>query len=297
MPPLETRPLNGELGHESALRTAVIADATPGVESDALLLELRGVRKSYGGVHALRGVDFHVSAPGTVHALIGENGSGKSTLLAVLAGLVQPDAGLIRSEGNEVTIEDPTAAVRHGIAMVSQETAVALDLSVAENVLMGRLPRKRGVVDWRAANDRAAVLLDRLGMTCGPRAAVRSLRPDERQMVEIARALSMDPRILILDEPTSSLTDDDVDAVLAAILALKQHRVATILVSHRLQELFAVADEVTVLRDGVGVAHGPCGTFTPRSLMAAMVGKTTVNGASSDERANQLAKLRIRLRF
>ncbi len=240
--------------------------------SSEWLLELCGVEKSYGGVQALRGVDFHVSALGTVHGLVGENGSGKSTLLKVLAGLVQPDGGLVRSQGIEVTIANPAAAVRHGIASVSQETAVGLDLSVAENVLMGRLPRKWGAVDWNAAYRRTATLLERLGMTCDPRAVVRRLRPDERQMVEIARALSIEPRILILDEPTSSLTGDEVEAVLAAIRSLKDHEVATILVSHRLPELFAVADEVTVLRDGRAVAHGPCASFTSRSLVAAMVG-------------------------
>ena len=250
------------------------------------LLELCGVEKSYGGVRALRGVDFHVSAPGTVHGLVGENGSGKSTLLKVLAGLVQPDGGLVRSQGTEVTIANPAAAVRHGIATVSQETAVGLDLSVAENVLMGRLPRKWGAVDWSAAYRRTATLLERLEMTCDPRELLRRLRPDERQMVEIARALSIEPRILILDEPTSSLTGDEVEAVLAAIRSLKRHEVATILVSHRLPELFAVADEVTVLRDGRAVALGPCESFTPRTLVAAMVGDGTAGSGveATDDR-------------
>ena len=248
---------------------------SPSENSSTWLLELRGVEKRYGGVRALRGVDFHVSAPGTVHGLIGENGSGKSTLLGVMAGLVQPDEGSIYSEGVEVALEDPGAAVRYGITTVSQETAVALDLSVTENVLMGRLPRKWGTVDWDAARARVGELLKSLGMTCRPDAVVRSLRPDERQMVEIARAVSMDPRILILDEPTSSLTEHEVEAVLGAIRSLKRHNVATILVSHRLHELFAVADEVTVLRDGCAVAHGPCNSFTPRDLVAAMVGEAS----------------------
>jgi ABC-type sugar transport system ATPase subunit len=249
-----------------------IATHTPaGSANDLLLLE--GIRKSYSGIHALKGVDFRVSALGTVHALVGENGSGKSTLLGVLAGLVQPDAGVVYSDGDEVAIGDPLAAVGLGVATVSQETAVALDLSVAENVLMGRLPRKHGVVDWKSAHIRAGELLARLGMDCDSKTLVGELRPDERQMVEIARALSMEPRILILDEPTSSLTDDEVGKVLDAIKLLKSQNVATILVTHRLQELFAVADEITVLRDGHSVERGMAKDFTPQSLVAAMLGE------------------------
>lgn len=236
------------------------------------LLELTGVCKNFEGVRALRGVDLVLSSSGTVHALVGENGSGKSTLLGVLSGLVQPDTGSIRMRGEEVMIDRPAEAIRRGIIAVAQETAVAPQLSVTENVLMGRLPRRRGAINWSAAHNLASRVLQRIGMTCDCTAPVHSLRADERQMVEIGRALAMAPRVLILDEPTSSLTEDEVESVLQAVRRLKEHDVATILVTHRLREMFAVADEITVLRDGETVAFGAAEDFTADSIVATMLG-------------------------
>jgi ABC-type sugar transport system ATPase subunit len=160
--------------------------------------------------------------------------------------------------------------------MVSQETAVAPDLSVAENVLLGRgLVRRPAGLSWRRTERRARAVLDRLEFDCDLRAPLRSLRPDQRQMVEIARALSREARILILDEPTSSLTDDEVGALFRVVRQLKREGVSVIFVSHRLAEVFAIGDEVTVLRDGATAASGPASDFNEASLVEAMVGEST----------------------
>jgi len=238
------------------------------------LLQLHDIYKRYGGVHALRGAHLTLgSAPGTVHGLIGENGSGKSTLLGVLSGQLKPDLGVIRIDGKTVTFGGPLSALRHGIVMVPQEIAVAPDLTVAENILLGRRLVRRGWgINWRATRARAVGVLDRLNLDYDPDAPVRSLRPDQRQMVEIARALSLDSRILILDEPTSSLSDDEVGALFATIRRLKMTGVTTLFVSHRMAELFEICDEVTVLRDGETKGSGPIASFTRSSLVSLMVG-------------------------
>jgi ABC-type sugar transport system ATPase subunit len=237
-------------------------------------LLLADVRKRFGGVRALRGARMELSRPGVVHGLIGANGSGKSTLLGILSGQQRPDAGTVAIDGAEVVLSSPLAALRHGIAMVAQETALAPDLSIAENVFLGgRLVRRRvRGIDWRATNARAAALLGELGLHEDPATPVSRLRPDRRQMVEIARALSLDARILILDEPTSSLGDDEVAALFAAVRRLQGRGVSTIFVSHRLPELLALSDELTVLRDGETVAAGPVAAFDADRIVEAMVG-------------------------
>ncbi len=236
-------------------------------------LRVERVTKRFGGVHALRGVDLTIQEPGTVHGLIGENGSGKSTLLGILSGQLTPDSGAVLLDGSAVTLSPPIRALGHGIGMVSQEIAYAADLSVAENVLMGRrLPRSALGIDWRAGRRVAASILARLGVDLDVDLLMRDLRPDQRQMVEIARALSMHTRILILDEPTSSLDKHEADALFAVMRALKSEGVTVVFVSHRLDELFALSDRITVLRDGRTVAEGPLDAFTPESVIEAMVG-------------------------
>jgi ABC-type sugar transport system ATPase subunit len=247
----------------------------------APMLSLSGVHKRFGGVHALRGADLTIVRPGVVHALVGQNGSGKSTLLGVLSGQVRPDTGEIAMDGEAVSFSSPAAAIGHGIAMVSQETAVVPELTVAENVLLGRrLARGRLGLDPRRSRARAVAVLERLGLDYDPDRRVSQLRPDQRQMVEIARALSMDARILILDEPTSSLTDDEVEGLFRAIAQLTAQGVAVVYVSHRLSELFALADEVTVLRDGCTVGRGAMSSYDDASLVAAMVGEARETGTS-----------------
>jgi ABC-type sugar transport system ATPase subunit len=242
------------------------------------LLELAGIEKSYSGIRALRGAHLTISRPGTVHTLIGQNGCGKSSLLGILSGQLQPDGGQIRIGGRPARIGSPVDAVRQGIAMVSQETAVAEDLSIAENVLMGRLVRGPGGIDWKASRARAREVLGRLGVDYDPRFVVGRLRPDQKQMVEIARAISLDAKVLILDEPTSSLTDDEVAQLFAAIRELAHRGVAVLFVSHRLAEVFEISDEITVMRDGLTVCSGPASGFTSGSLVDAMVGGVDLHG-------------------
>mgnify|MGYP000639721768 CR=1 FL=1 len=237
-----------------------------------LLLRATGVHKRFGGVHALRAAELEV-APAEVHALVGENGSGKSTLLRILSGQLRPDAGALAVDGEEVAFASPSEALRRGIATVTQETTLAPELSVAENIFLGRLARRGGLVDWRRTHRQARAALDRLGLRIDPATPVKSLRPDQQQLVEIARALSTEARLVILDEPTSSLTDDEVEALFAIVRRLREEGVATIFVSHRLNEIFALADRVTVLRDGRTVGGGTIGELDRPRLIQLMVGR------------------------
>jgi ABC-type sugar transport system ATPase subunit len=234
---------------------------------------MTGLHKWFGGVHALCGARMILEQPGVVHALMGQNGSGKSTLLNILSGQLRPDGGTITMRGAQVAFHSPPAALAHGISMVSQETALAEDLTVAENVLLGRrLVRGPMGIDWRATRERARAVLEQLGVDYEPGWIVRSLRPDQKQMVEIARALSTNVAILVLDEPTSSLTEEETKGLFAVIRRLTEQGVCVIYVSHRLPEIFEICDEMTVLRDGVTVAQGRKEDFTPRTLVKAMVG-------------------------
>jgi ABC-type sugar transport system ATPase subunit len=231
------------------------------------------MHKRYGGVHALRGAALDVY-PGEVHALVGENGSGKSTLLKIISGQVQADSGRILFEGRPTAFRSAIEALRCGISTVTQETTLAPDLSIAENVFLGhRMARRAGLIDWRQTQRLARAALARLGLDLDPSMPVRRLRPDQQQLVEIARALSIDARVLILDEPTSSLTDDEVEALFGIVRRLGDAGVATIFVSHRLNELFAVAERVTVLRDGRTVASGAAAEFDRARLIHSMVGR------------------------
>jgi len=238
------------------------------------LLRAESVQKRFGGVHALRSGDLEVF-PGEVHALVGENGSGKSTLLKILSGQLQPDAGLIVLDGRVTGFRGAADALRQRIATVTQETTLAPDLSIAENVLLGRTMRRRHAwfVDWRRMRARARDALALLELDLDPSQPVRQLRPDLQQLVEIARALLIDARVLILDEPTSSLTDDEVGSLFETIRRLRERRVATIFVSHRLSEVFALADRITVLRDGRTVGSDLAPDFDRQRLIRLMVGR------------------------
>ncbi len=236
------------------------------------ILRADGVHKRYGGVHALRGAHLHVR-PGEVHVLVGENGSGKSTLLKILSGQVQRDGGEIMLGGKPMHCRNAMEALKQGIATVTQETTLAPDLSIAENVFLGhRMVARRGVIDWRGTRRRAVEALARLGLELDPSMPVRRLRPDQQQMVEIARALSIDARVLILDEPTSSLTDDEVESLFRVVRRLREEGVAVIFVSHRLSEVFQLGDCATVLRDGHTVGEGSLSELDRPRLIELMVG-------------------------
>jgi ABC-type sugar transport system ATPase subunit len=236
-------------------------------------LRIEGLHKRFVGVHALRGADLAVER-GEVHALVGANGSGKSTLINILSGQIAPDAGTITLDGERLRLRRSEHAFAAGIATVTQETTLVPHLSVAENILLG--PRKvRGPlgIDWHATRRRAAEILERLGARFPVDQRVASLRPDQQQLVEIARAISMNARLLLLDEPTSSLTEDEVEALFSLVRSLQERGLTTIFVSHRMSELFALADRITVLRDGRTIESGPVGAYDPRRIIELMVGR------------------------
>ena len=210
-------------------------------------LEMRGIRKTFPGVVALDQVDFTVDA-GEVHMLLGENGAGKSTLMKILGGAYRKDAGDIRVDGRAVEIESPRAAHALGIRVIYQEFNLVPHLSVAENIFLGALPGF--FINRRVLNDRAARLLGELGMTLDPRAPIVSLGLAQRQMVEIAKALTVDATVLVMDEPSSALTSREVDQLFALIDRLTSRGVAIVYITHRLDEVFRIGRRITVMRDG-----------------------------------------------
>jgi ABC-type sugar transport system ATPase subunit len=242
--------------------------------SQTAVLRVEGLSKRFGGAIALRGANLEVKRSGEIHAVFGENGSGKSTLLNALAGLVVPDSGTIAVHGQEVSRMTPRLAHQHGISMVTQETALALDLTVAENILMGRrLPSRSGIVQWQRAMNVAQETLAKLRQTIAASSRVRDLRPDQRQMVEIARAISREARILILDEPTSSLTENQTDALFETIRYVSSLGVSTLFVSHRLAEINRICETFTVLRDGATVGQGLLSDVTTREIVELLTGR------------------------
>ncbi|HEY0550840.1 MAG TPA: sugar ABC transporter ATP-binding protein, partial [Verrucomicrobiae bacterium] len=219
----------------------------------APLLQLTSVTKSFGAVCALKGVSFDLRA-GEVHALLGENGAGKSTLIRVITGAHQPDSGTMKIAGEPVTQLTPAGAHRLGIACIYQQPALFPDLSVAENIGL-RLEFASALrrVNWRARRECATQLLERIGANISPHTEVRALSMPEQQLVEIACALGAGARIVIMDEPTASLTQREVELLFAVVRELRSGGVGIIYISHRLEEIFALADRVTVLRDGESV--------------------------------------------
>ncbi|MEV4663116.1 sugar ABC transporter ATP-binding protein [Micromonospora echinofusca] len=218
--------------------------------SDQVVVAMSGIAKRFGGVHALRGVDLVLRA-GEVHALLGENGAGKSTLINILSGVVTDYDGEISMGGDPVRFADPAAAQAAGIATIHQELDLVPALSVAENLMLGREPRTRlRTLDRRAMTRTARDWLGPLGAEIDPRRPVGSLRVGEQQLVEIAKALSLDARVLIMDEPTAALADAEVRRLMSTIRALRERGVAVVYISHRLEEIEHIADRATVLRNG-----------------------------------------------
>jgi len=237
------------------------------------LLRLQDVSKTFGGVRALRSVSFDLRA-GEVHALVGENGAGKSTLVRILTGAVAADSGTIEIEGRRVEHADPAAMRALGVAPIYQQPAVLPDLTVAENVAMGLErggPWRR--IDWRARRDRARQLLARVGATVDVDAPAHGLRMAEQQLVEIARALGADARILLMDEPTAALTDRETTRLFDLIRDLRAHGVGVVYISHRLEEVKALADRVSVLRDGELVATRGMAEVDRSEMIRLMVGR------------------------
>jgi ribose transport system ATP-binding protein len=241
--------------------------------SSSPLLRVEAVEKIYPGVRALSGVDLEVDS-GEVHALLGENGAGKSTLMKVIAGTVTPEDGRIEVDGEEVPLGSPQAARDSGIGIVYQELSLIPSLSVGENVLMGRWPTTRGgLVDWSRLFSQTPSHLERVGLEVDPRRVVRALGMAERQQVEIAKALSTDTRVLLLDEPTSALSDREAKRLFQIIEGLKYSGVAIVYVSHRLTEVLEIADRITVLRDGARVDTLSAEGVTGAQLAQMMIGR------------------------
>jgi ribose transport system ATP-binding protein len=253
----------------------------------AALVELRGVSKQFPGVQALDDVSLELRA-GEVHMLLGQNGAGKSTLMKVLYGAYHPDRGEIRIEGRPVRIASPADARRLGIAVIFQEFSLVPYLDVAHNIFLGREPRGPlpGTIDHAAMHAGARRLFDALGMDLDTRAAAHTLGMAQQQMVEIAKALSQNARILVLDEPTAALSDRETERLFATVRRLRDEGVAMVYISHRLPEVFLLGDRITVLRDGRRVASMLPGETDADRLVQLMVGRS-VDTAYARERVAQ----------
>ena len=236
------------------------------------LLRVAAITKSFPGVLALQDVSLEVY-PGEVLGLVGENGAGKSTLMKILSGVYQPDGGEITFAGKPVTLHSPRQAQDLGIAIIYQEFNLMPNLSVEENVFVGREPNSGGVVRWGSLRRQTRLLLDQLGVSLDPGAIVRDLSVAEQQMVEIAKALSLNARLIIMDEPTSALTDTEVAALFAIIKGLQARGLAVIYISHRMEEIFTICDRVTVLRDGEIAGNLAIADATPDRIVRLMVGR------------------------
>jgi ABC-type sugar transport system ATPase subunit len=234
---------------------------------------VRGISKRYGAAVALDDVTLEV-APGEIHALVGENGAGKSTLGKIVAGAVAPDAGEILVDGEPVTYRAPRDAIRHGIGLIEQEFALAPDLSVLDNVFLGVELGEHGLVDRGAQRERLSELAERIGFRERSSAAVRTLRTADQQKVEILRQLVRDSRLIVMDEPTAALTRDEADRLLQITRELRDDGVTVIYVSHILGDVLALADTVTVLKDGRRVRTAPAAEETTDSLVTAMLGRS-----------------------
>ena len=235
-------------------------------------IRFRGVSKRYPGIVALHDVSFDVAA-GACHAICGENGAGKSTLGRILAGVQRPDEGTIEIDGRAVDFTSPRDALNAGVAMVHQELAFCENMTVGENLCLGHLPRSMFFVDWKELNRRATLLLRDVGATIDPSRPMTSLSVAEQQQVQIAAAVGEGAKVIIFDEPTSSLGESEANALYALIASLKSRGVTLLFVSHRMPEIFLLCDTITVLRDGRHVATQAASTLTESTLVQQMIGR------------------------
>jgi ribose transport system ATP-binding protein len=241
------------------------------------VIEMRNIRKSFNGVPVLKDVNFSLKR-GEIHALMGENGAGKSTLMNVLGGVIQPDDGEIFVEGRNVTIPNPRASQALGISFIHQELNLVNDLKIYENMFLGsELTNRFGMVDEKAMCERAAVTLERLGVALDPRTYVSDLDASMKQIVEIAKALLQDAKVIIMDEPTASLTEREIEKLFALMRTLKASGVSIVFISHKLKEVFQICDRYTVLRDGEVASTGSIQSIDEETMAQLMVGKEVSN--------------------
>ena len=253
--------------------------------TESSVLSLSGISKSFLGVHALAGVDLRLRA-GEVHALMGQNGAGKSTLIKVLTGVHAADAGTIRVRGEVVHPRSPLDAQRLGVSTVYQEVNLCPNLSVAENVFAGRYPRRWGAIDWRTMEERTRALLARLSLDIDVTRLLSSYPVAVQQMVAIARALSVSAKVLVLDEPTSCLDESEVEELFGVLRRLREEGLAILFVTHFIEQVYAIADRITVLRNGVRVGEWLTRDLPPRALITAMVGRELGEAATRDPGAS-----------
>jgi ABC-type sugar transport system ATPase subunit len=237
------------------------------------MLDARSVTKAFFGNTVLQDVDFDIR-PGEIHALIGENGAGKSTLLNIVAGIIRRDSGSITLDAREVDFGHPLEAMKAGISMVHQELSLVPNLTVAENIYLRREKTNAlGFNDWRAMNRAAADIFARMGIGIEPGALVGSLSLGMQQLVEVAKAIALDAKIIIMDEPTSSLSEKEIAELFRIIRDLKERGLSIVFISHKLSELFEIADRITVLRDGRHIGTRDIGAITPEEIIRMMVGR------------------------
>lgn len=245
--------------------------------SQEIKLRVANVEKSFPGVKALDRIDFSVRK-GTVHALCGENGAGKSTLMKIINGIYKPDAGEIYIDEKPVKIQNPIQARNHGIAMIAQELNYVPEMSIEENVFLGRLPvNKFGKVDWRELRKKTVEFLRAEGLDYRPDQKMKTLAVSDIQMLEIIKAISNNAEIIVMDEPTSSITQKEVDMLFGKIAELKKQGVSIIYISHKMDEVFQIADDITVLRDGTVVETHPASELDIDKVIALMVGRKMEN--------------------
>jgi rhamnose transport system ATP-binding protein len=237
-----------------------------------LLLQMSGVQKRFGGAVALQGTNLSIRA-GEIHALLGENGAGKSTMLKILAGVHVNDGGTIKLGGKDFRTGSPQDSIEQGIAVIYQEPSLFLDLTLAENVFIGRQPKKGRIIDWKFAQNEAKRLFKELGVDLDPKRQARGLSIADQQVVEIAKALSMNANIILMDEPTAALSATEVERLMTVMKSLKAANKAVIFVSHRLDEVFAISDFITVMRDGATVSENPVEKTDLQKVIKEMVGR------------------------
>lgn len=236
------------------------------------ILQLKGISKSFAGVKALKNVDFNLR-PGEVHVLVGENGAGKSTLMKIIDGVYQPDGGNIMLKGKPAAISSPKEAINNGISMIHQELNAVVNMTISENIFLGRELKKRGFLDKRTMFKESQKALEKIGIQLDPNERMGQLTVSQMQMVEIAKAVSYEAKIVIMDEPTSAISDKEVQSLFKIIAWLKAEGVGIVYISHKMDEIFQLADTITVLRDGQTIVTEPASAFNQDSLIAQMVGR------------------------
>ena len=240
------------------------------------VLEMKDIVKDFPGVRALDGVQLHLRK-GTIHSLMGENGAGKSTLMKCLFGIYNEDAGEILIDGKQTSFENPKEALEHGVSMVHQELNQVMKRNIMENIWLGRFPKKGPFVDEKKMYEDTLAVFEQLGIELNPRTIIGKLSVSQRQMVEIAKAVSYGARILVLDEPTSSLSDKEIEHLFRILNRLRDQGVAIIYISHKMEEILRISDDVTIMRDGQWIATEPASELSTDKIIQLMVGRKLEN--------------------